>query len=647
MRRTAVLALASLTLSMTTALAAGSQAALADETLSIPMSSFADIVVDDTHGHVFLSGGNGTSSIQVRDLAGAAVTTVANEPGASQMALSADGSTLYVALVNGDAVSAISTSTLTETARYATGASTCPATVAVTGGKVWFGYGCGGASGNIGVIDPAAVDPAPLVTLGKSSGWYYAPGLQSSAAKPGMLVAGEFGISPATLRVLDVSSGDVVVVASNQPGSNLGDFALSPDGSHVVTASGSPYEHPSFSTTDLSADGVYSSTDYPNAVAMVGDLVAAGVNGIYADDIYIHHADGGNVRSYEIGGSGNSNGGLHTAGLAFNADGSVLYAVTGATPYGGSLALHVLHDPGKSVSAMTLTKPASASINHPYVISGRLTAGDGIPAGTVVSVKRSSSYGVATLPSETTGSEGSFTIPDNVGHRGTFTYTASWAGDATHAGSSASVAVAVTGATPSVSITTSSGPYAYGAKPVVVAHLGSTHSRVLTLYAQQYGGSRFKIKSGTVDAHGNLSVAYTLTRRTVFTAAFDGDDLYQPRVVAKTLLSKARVTIGASGSYGTSGSYHLVHVGSTPILDVLVAPNNYGGCVDFVAQHYSNGSWVTGTSLSCNPIESNGHSYATYHTNAPSGTRIRIRPTFRGTTRNVATVGPWLYLQYR
>ncbi|MFF3941030.1 hypothetical protein [Streptomyces phaeofaciens] len=55
------------------------------------------------------------------DLSGAPVVTLANERGATALALSSDGGTLYVALADDDAIAAIDTATLTETGRWTTG----------------------------------------------------------------------------------------------------------------------------------------------------------------------------------------------------------------------------------------------------------------------------------------------------------------------------------------------------------------------------------------------------------------------------------------------------------------------------------------------------------------------------------------------
>jgi DNA-binding beta-propeller fold protein YncE len=90
--------------------------------------------------HLFISSGVGSTSILVTDYSGQTVASIPNEQGAIGLALSSDGSTVYAALADGDAVSAISTSTLTETARYATGANMDPVYVVYTSGRIWFGY---------------------------------------------------------------------------------------------------------------------------------------------------------------------------------------------------------------------------------------------------------------------------------------------------------------------------------------------------------------------------------------------------------------------------------------------------------------------------------------------------------------------------
>src|SRR5579863_6285076 len=123
------------------ALSAGPAAAATTMSVPLPFTFYSGtLLVDPVNQHLFVTGGAANSGILVTDYSGDTVATIPNEPGATGMALSGDGSTVYVALAAGDAISAISTSTLTETDRYATGTGTDPAYVAYAGGKVWFGY---------------------------------------------------------------------------------------------------------------------------------------------------------------------------------------------------------------------------------------------------------------------------------------------------------------------------------------------------------------------------------------------------------------------------------------------------------------------------------------------------------------------------
>jgi hypothetical protein len=637
-RSTAVLLLSCLAASVGLVTVAPAANATTDTAIAVPLSQFVDLVVDDAHGHVFLSGG-ASDGIVVRDLEGGAVATVPNEPGAWQMALSYDASTLFVALRTENAISAIDTTTLTETARYSVGAA-CPSSVAFASGKIWFGYGCDPSGTNVGVVDPTPA--TPTVTLGvlPHNAVYY-PEVLSTPSKPGLLVIADLGVSPGLIQLADVSTGTAVLGVSRTDAEPARDLALSPDGARIITPDGHVYL-----TSDLSADGSYPNNDsHPMGYA-------AGPNGLAAQselgwsgkDIFVSRADRTVVRSYETGGCCNQgqSGSVASAGLAFSGDGTHLYAVT--TDYlGNTVQLRVLHDPAVGLSAIVLTKPSTASINHAFSIAGKIGSLVAIPAGTVVTIQRDSTYGTVNLPSRVTGSGGTFTISDTVTKRGTYGYRATYVGDADHLGTTTRILMNVLGLATTVSITTSAGPYNYGAKPLVVAHLGATKVRVLSIYAQPYGGTKSRLKTGTVDSHGNVSVAYTMTRRTTFTATFAGDDTYEPRSYAKAFTSRAKVVSWIYGAYATSGAYKLVHASVDPSLLVAVSPNNAGACVSYLAQRYYSGAWHNAATLSCDYLDGTSHGGATYYTNVPAGTRFRMRATFSGSALNVATQGTWQY----
>ncbi len=624
-------------------------ATAADTAFALPMNAFRDLAVDDAHGHVFLTGG-GSNGVVVRDLDGGAVTVIADQPGATGLALSPDASLLYVALSNGDAISAIDTVTLTETARHATGATTCPTWVGALGDKLWFGYGCSGWQGSIGVVD-LGQDPA-AVTLARAPApaFYSAPMVLTSAALPGRLLAAASGSSPTQLRALDIDGTTLTAAASVQI-NDPRDIAITADGTHVVIATGAPYYHPAYQTSDLSADGGYGANNpYPNAVA-TGSTghVAAGINAAYADDVKVYTAGGTLVRSYDFGGCCNQGSATSLApnGLAFAGDVSRLFAVT--TDYlGSTVTLRVLRDATKALTTVTFTPPATPRIGTAFTVTGHLASVGAIVAGQTVHVTRVSSYGTVALPDVTTDASGNFQISDTVTQRGTYTYRASWDGDGDHAAAEGQTSFKVTGIVPALRIATNRSTYAYHATATVTAYLGTTATnRAVSLYAQPRGRStRTPIKTGNVDSTGHLSGRYTLSWRTTFYAVFAGDATYEPRTVSRTVAVTAKLTEALTRYYATSGSYRLYHASVDPVIYARVAPNRAGTCMYFDVQRYYSGAWRAAVSSGCIPLESDSFAAAEFFVTPPVGSLFRMRARFAGDSYAGATTGGWLYLRF-
>ncbi len=94
-------------------------------------------MADTAHGHVFISQGplgGADAPIVVTNLSGTPVATIGD--GARGLALSADDKTLYAAI--GDSVTAFSTTTLKQTASYATPGPAWQ--VALQSGRLWVSY---------------------------------------------------------------------------------------------------------------------------------------------------------------------------------------------------------------------------------------------------------------------------------------------------------------------------------------------------------------------------------------------------------------------------------------------------------------------------------------------------------------------------
>ncbi|CAM5659612.1 hypothetical protein ACWGKK_17220 [Streptomyces chartreusis] len=442
----AALAAATALIGSLTLIGAGSVTATAEETagaagVALPSASFRDIVVDGVHDRVFVSDPSG-GTIVVTDYEGAVVGQITAEEGAAGLVLSADSSRLYVALSTADAIAEIDTATLTETNRYPTGTGTSPQTLAMAGGKLWFGYTIG-SSGGIGVLDVAS--PSPTATPVPSGRyWYYAPTLASSPADPNALVAGEEGVSPATLAVYDTSTGSLQKRAergfSSSPSiSYMNDFAVTADGQSIVVAANNPYDHQIVRVSDLSSNGSYSSWQFPNAVAVATDgTVATGADGDFVKT-YRPGTTWPALHEYAVND-------LQRDGLAWAPDENRLFAITGFS-YGSAPTLHVLPDAGKLDTTLSLQSPGTSRKGKALTVTGWLTAAEPLPAGTTVEVTRTDAdhptgTPVGTFPISAT--TGEFTFTESPRTLGDITYTATYGGDGGHVPATAETTVTIT-----------------------------------------------------------------------------------------------------------------------------------------------------------------------------------------------------------
>jgi YVTN family beta-propeller protein len=328
---------------------------------TLPITSFYQIVADSAHGHLFISRGSSSlNEIIVANLAGKEVTTITGQNGVMGIALSPDGSTLYAALGSDHSVTAIDTTTLKQTASYPLGDANTPLDVAVQSGKVWVSYDTGtvGAAA-IGDIDLTATTPA-FETQAAMGGWYAAPELAADAEGTGVLVAAEPGMDPSSVASYNVTVDPATVRAQSTSFTNcenLQDLAVAPGGSEFVLACGAPYAHYRYSTADLSQQGSYASTNYPDAVAIdsKGDVAAGITTNSSAPDIYIYPQDGdATLNTYNFGASGAD---LVARGLAWSADGSQLFAVLQNSD--STYSLQVIDAPTLLDASLTLAAGAA------------------------------------------------------------------------------------------------------------------------------------------------------------------------------------------------------------------------------------------------------------------------------------------------
>ncbi|MFD5828546.1 YncE family protein [Lentzea sp. NPDC060358] len=317
-----------MTAALLTATALPALAEPPQRTVALSVKSFSDIAVDPTLGHVFVSS-KLDNAVAVTDLSGNAVAKLSNLPGATGLALSPDGRTVFVALSQFGAIAAVDTLTLTERTRYPVG-EVCPSDLAVTGTRLYFSYGCttwGGGIGRVGLDGTGA-------RTGLATGHYSPHQLATSPARPGLLATGQPGLSPSELRVLREEGDGLVLQGVRDAGSNLADVEFSKDGTQVHVAGGAPYQIQSYTSDTLAVRGSYNTGPYPVAVSVSQDTgaLAAGVNSDTSVRVY-PEGSLDESRSYEAPY-------LHQASLAWGPGGRWLYAV--GNRFGQPAELHVL-----------------------------------------------------------------------------------------------------------------------------------------------------------------------------------------------------------------------------------------------------------------------------------------------------------------
>jgi hypothetical protein len=215
--------------------------------------------------------------------------------------------------------------------------------------------------------------------------------------------------------------------------------------------------------------------------------------------------------------------------------------------------------------------------------------------------------------------------------------------------------VLVDRATTPLSVAVDKSSYAYDATIKATAHLGTTYNgRAVTLEERPAGGSVKVLRTGTVDAKGNLSVSFASPVSATVYAVFPGDYRYAPRTVTVGASVQARVGEKESADHGSvrigSTWYRVYRPGTKPSLTATVAPGKAGECgITFQWQHWYGGAWHNGPTSAC--VKANSASAATHaYAGLLKGGQYRVRAVWNRITtdtRNLTTDGAWVYLTVR
>lgn len=627
--------------------------ASADSSRPLAVWEAQDTVVDGPHQRVYLSD-TYNNRIVVTDYTGKVTATLAGLPQIRDLELSPDATTLYAAVQGADEIVAFDTATLRRTAAYPTGEKTAPSRLVLADGRLWFGYGDQWDS-DLGAVDLTA--ETPTVTLGLAAGHDFAstPRLYADPDNPGTLLALDAGISSGPIIVYDISTGTPAIRVSANKGGFYNDADLTPDGRNVVVAGPGKRALTEYRLSDLAQVRTYPVASEPETVAVAEDgTVAATV--LDTDDLgdtYVFSGDDPtrppsirNLSHSWMPWGGHSTDWSH--------DGGTLFVLTG---WSDATQFNTVDAPRKYVTTLKADAPATATRGKSLTVKGSLTSGLALPAGTPLTVTRTDleSPKGKSLGTKTLGAGGKFSFTDTPPAGGSVKYTVTYAGDAAHTAATVSDTVAVSRATPALTLNNNGKVYAHGTDVAFAAHLGTTYkNRSVEIWADPFGADKPKklVKTGKVNKNGNLWVTLDMSRDTTLTAVFKGDARYAPRTVKATAYGKVKVSTALAKHYKTGKiggtTYYYFHKNTDAIATTTMTYYK-GRKQRLQLQVYSGGKWYD-SAAEYFALGTSGKSVVNLGHAGESGIRARVRSSYvngsSGDSVNSTTHGAWKYFYF-
>jgi hypothetical protein len=619
--------------------------------VDLPLTGLTEMVVDDAHGHIFLTGysavvnasGTHDGVVAVANADGTMNTTL-DVPGAAGMYLDPGSNTLYVAEGDANAIQPIDTSTLTLGAAIDTGtAAGCPMDISKIGGFLWTNIGCGTNAGGL-----AKIRLSDDAVTGYGSD---AAGELLASSGTTLFTVGTHMSPTSQVDAYDVSSGTPSSAGSAGTGlTSPQDLDVSPDGTDLLVTSA--YDLESFAVSDLSGDVVYDTTPYAVAGAVSPDSGWV-VGGMSAGVSVYQTGTAAPLNTFALPD-------IAPRGVAMSADDTELFAVTGAGTLGdGHPVLWTIADPTVPRSSLALDAgAASFRLGTPIAISGTLSfTGTGSPSGAAVHIVRTNPDTSQTpLADATADAGGGFQLSDTPPQLGSYTYAATFDGTAGHRTATASVQLAVVKVPPHVTLSASHTSVDYGRPVTLDVHLGAYDTaQLVSIVATPKKGAKHLVKTAAVNGSGNLTVSFEPIGETTVTASTGGGASVQPGTSTSVVITvRPRLTGTMEGGYASQGRYRLYHYvpacqtnrgTGCPVSVFTLAPNHARRSLNVRVELFVHGHWNVAASFS--PPLSAGSTVGVkwLYDGTVIGLNARVRARFAGDTDHLAVTSGWLYFK--
>jgi hypothetical protein len=604
----------------------------------LPLQMANQIVVDAAHDHVIV-GDEHDGKLLVTDYEGTTVRLLdVPSQGGGGMLLA--GNRLYLSTPASSAVLAFDTATMTQVASYPLGTDVKAAQLVAVGNKIWFSA----QFGQLGSLDPATSAVTLFPPL--DGNWSTIRDLEAVGDRVVITGSGTFN---SQIAVIDTATGTPVVTAARElPNATARlEVALTPDGSKVVLLGSAQSGAVLLQTSDLAQVGSYDVGPFPNDVAVTADgTVVISDVGARPDGLAYFHPDGSVDRVATVD-SGYYFPGNWVHQFALVAGTDTAYAITSGTNANYPYALQVFKPPVKQALNGFLSAPDQVKPGQQFNVTGNVYA-DRSPAGLPMEITRltdGARVGPTTVP------DSSFEFTDTAPASGSVTYRLSVAG--THDFTAFTTQTTVTTGVPQATTLTVDHNGAYynqGTTVTFTAHLGTSYvNRTVAIYADPAGTDPKRLLvNKAADAQGNVSVALRLTRNTLVTAAFAGDDFTRPATAAATVYTRAGVSTSIAKQYKTKGAYAVFHKKKNPVFTTTMTA--YPKRKQYlVVESYSGGKWRAVKS-GYYTLSGAGKSTVTFTNSRKTGVNYRVRAAYltgkSGDTVNATTYGAYRYFTF-
>lgn len=231
-------------------------------------SSLSDMIADPLRPYLYISDYDNNSVKIISTITDNIVKEILVGSHPTGLDISSDSSELYVAISGGSEIAVVNLSTQMLDRLIHLSAS--PYDVAagrlgrlyVTTTEYW---------GYPRIVDTINNSEIGNISAGRS---IYKKAIVEASSDGNTLFIGETGLSPASVLKFDVSTDFPTMVLKNEHGaigSNLMDMEVSPDGSRIYLACGSPYYIQILNTSDFTSVGQLETGPYPSAITLAAD----------------------------------------------------------------------------------------------------------------------------------------------------------------------------------------------------------------------------------------------------------------------------------------------------------------------------------------------------------------------------------------